>query len=97
MARGKALKVTFCDRSWLEFEWPLTIIASRYSGTYEGGKYLAFPLCATRLDEEIYGDDTDCDWWFTEYRLEPIGRGATPDKALKDLRARVGGLARRKR
>lgn len=40
--------------------WPVTIIKSRYGGTYSGGRYHAWNHYAWDIPREAYGDDTTC-------------------------------------
>lgn len=78
--------------------YPLTIIMSRYGGTYSGGKYVAFNETndSGTLDDAI-GDDCSCAGFFSDIE-NPIkninnifgekiycGRGDTPNEALEDL------------
>lgn len=72
--------------------WPVTIIKSRYGGGYEGGPWLAFNCEYWQVPEAVYGDDISCSTFFTEYERSnrkknplKIGRGDTPDEALKNL------------
>lgn len=72
--------------------WPVTIVTARYQGGYEGGKWLAFNMEYGNVPEAVYGDDISCANFFDEYNKSnrkknplKIGRGDTPDDALKDL------------
>lgn len=73
--------------------WPVTIITARYQGNYEGGhRWLAFNCEYWKVPMEVYGDDISCATFFDAYdksnrKKNPlkIGRGDTPDEALKDL------------
>jgi hypothetical protein len=68
--------------------YPIIITQSRYSGTYEGGKWFAYhsdiPLTLAYYD---YIDGDDCyavDFWNSdESRL--FGIGDTPNEALEDM------------
>ena len=76
--------------SWL---YPVTIVMSRYQGTYEGAPWLAFPVDSEDLaDSDYAGEDSECMIFFSECeeRQVPIGRGATPDEALANLRTTLG-------
>jgi len=73
--------------------YPVTVFTSRYGGTYEGAPWIAVqlhvdPHIGGRQDEQsldgCQGDDVDCLMWY-ENVLIPIGRGDTPDEAVKDL------------
>lgn len=84
--------------------WPVTILPARYNGGYEGGKrWLAFNCEYWNVPNEVYGDDISCSTFFEMYeRMSPkqrqknplkIGRGDTPDEALKDLVAQYYGVS----
>jgi hypothetical protein len=71
--------------------FPVTIVMARYRGTYEGDRWLAFPIGAEDLSDSDYAaEDIECMLFFEEGedRKLAIGRGETPDKAMADLRAR---------
>jgi len=69
--------------------YPLTLIASRYRGTYEGASWVAFNDYPERLDGAM-GDDVTCVSFFRMYeRFKPIGRGETPQEAIRDLARQV--------
>jgi len=71
--------------------FPVTIVMARYRGTYEGDRWLAFPIGAEDLaDSDYAAEDIECMLFFEECeeRTLPIGRGETPDEARADLRAR---------
>ena len=64
--------------------WPITIIATRYNGGYEGGVWGALPVGPDEVPEEATGDDLECrEWW--ESPPFAVGVGATPDRALAAL------------
>ena len=64
--------------------WPITIVATRYQGGYEGGVWAALPVYPQELPEAAMGDDLDCQkWWDTPPFA--VGLGATPDRALAAL------------
>lgn len=72
--------------------WPVTIVKSRYQGSYEGGKWLALNVIYENVPRSIMCDDIACATFFDTYdksnkKKNPlkIGRGNTPDEALKDL------------
>ena len=72
--------------------YPLTIVAARYQGCYEGGRYLAFPCDPDAIPEGWDGGDMECAEWFAVADREPawpIGRGSTPNAAHDDLRKRL--------
>ena len=70
---------------WLENEYPLTIIHDRYSGTYSGAKFLAFPRNFNEIEEEVCGSDPEC-WMYWHEFEDFVGRGATIQEAVSDLR-----------
>lgn len=49
--------------------WPITIIASRYGGVYEGAKFLAFNLNFFEIPDAVHGDDISCSTWFVKSLL----------------------------
>ena len=64
--------------------YPVTIVTDRYGGTYSKGRWLAFNLPPNELPPEIDADDVTCyKFWKNTDIL--VGRGSTPDEALKDL------------
>lgn len=75
------------------------VLQARYSGTYEGGMWLAFPCGASTLAEPFWrgwrGSDVECFefWQQAEQEKWPIGRGPDPSAAYSDLVARVCELA----
>lgn len=65
------------------------ITEDRYTGTYSGGVWLAFPP-GESLDDidasDAFGGDTECrEFWEDESQSGHIGRGATPQAALDDM------------
>lgn len=62
--------------------YPVTIIAARYSGTYEGAAWVAFN--EYHVPDDAQADDVTCAVFFGSYD-KPLGRGRTPDAALRDL------------
>jgi hypothetical protein len=69
---------------WLHYHYPLTIIADRYSGTYSGGEFMAFPLEYTQIPEQVSGGDTECHM-FWAYNKIPVGKGISVEEAYKNL------------
>ncbi len=64
--------------------YPVTIARSRYGGTYEPGKWVAFPCDPEAVPEDWNADDVSCmEFWRT--RRHEVGGGDTPDEALEDL------------
>ena|SRR3990167_6856854 len=66
------------------FIYPCTIVPARYSGSYEGGSWLAFALQPDRLPPQWNGDDLSCSAFFQTF-IGPLGRGKSPEEALKNL------------
>ena len=67
--------------------WPVTIIATRYGGIYEGGEWAAFPLHPEQVPDDARADDITCPTWWEQY-ARFVGVGVTPDAALADLKAK---------
>lgn len=72
--------------------YPVTIMKARYQGCYEGGQWLAFNCDHYDVPMAVIEDDIACATFFDEYNKSnrkknqcKIGRGETPDEALKDL------------
>lgn len=65
--------------------YPIVIRQARYSGVYEGGKWLAFPNAEDGVPNAVFGDDEECASFFRSSRCSRVGRGDTPDKALADM------------
>lgn len=71
---------------WLQNEYPTTIVADRYGGTYSNGVWLAFPLDG--IPPEVDGGDIECMEFWQNYK-DPVGKGNTPDNALDNLRLQI--------
>ena len=70
--------------------YPVTIIATRYGGTYEGGRYAAFNMDEDDIPGEATAGDHECEtWWRDVAPGLPVGVGATPDAALVALSDRL--------
>ncbi len=82
--------------------YPVTIIKSRYSGAYEGGKWVAFNEDAySDLMHEALGDDMACADFFRDIDNPKVdmknvydqkiycGRGNTPQEAYDDLVSKI--------
>lgn len=77
--------------------YPVTITPARYAGTYEGGRWLAFPCEPGDLDRLCPAwDDSDVEcqefWNTADAGGWPIGRGLSPQAAHDDLLARLARL-----
>lgn len=70
--------------TWLEHKYPCTILRDRYSGTYSGGLFVAFPLSPNDIPEDADGSDAGCGAF---YGREDIifGRGDSPDGAYWNM------------
>lgn len=68
--------------------YPVTIIATRYTGAYEGGPWAAFNCDPGDIPDDATGDDTDAFTWWRSPSV-PVGVGATPDEALAALIERM--------
>ncbi len=68
-----------------EFIYPVTILMDRYSGVYSGAAWTAFNLDPEDVPTGASGCDTVCaDFWEDTDLI--VGKGLTPDDALKDLK-----------
>lgn len=92
MARQRGLRRQEEERRrrewWLENLYPVTIIADRYSGTYSGGRYVAFGLYADAIPEGATGGDIECAEFFASKDVI-YGVGETPNEALENLIVRM--------
>lgn len=70
--------------AWLGHKYPCTILRDRYSGTYSGGLFVAFPLSPNDIPAEADGSDADCAAF---YGREDIifGKGDSPDGAYWNM------------
>ena len=71
-------------KHWLEQKYPCTILRDRYSGTYSGGLFVAFPFSPNDIPAEADGSDIEC---ALLYGREDIifGKGETPDQAYWNM------------
>lgn len=79
--------------------YPLTLIRTRYGGSYEGGLWAAFNVEANRIPVDVEGGDPECAaWWAMAqanggvYGRDLFGAacvtvGDTPDEAIAKLAA----------
>ena len=74
--------------------YPVTIIATRYGGIYEGGAWAAFPLDFEQLPPQIDDDDVTCATWWSDYGYS-VGVGNSPNAALADLEAKTAANGKR--
>jgi len=76
--------------------YPVVIRQARYSGIYEGGKWIATASTSDIPEPEFYdyltGEDMDAINFFLSPGARYIGRGATPNEAYDDLMRRVKDL-----
>lgn len=73
---------------WLLNQYPLTIIADRYSGTYSGGEFTAWAEYPQNIPKEAMASDITCGlfWVNTDFI---VGRGSNPNAAVEDLINRI--------
>ena len=68
--------------------WPLTILATRKGGGYEGGAWAALPVAPQDIPEAVSGEGLEC-----QRRSESppfvVGLRATPDRSLAALDAAI--------
>lgn len=69
--------------------YPVTITMSRYGGTYERGRWVAWPLDPDRLPQGWDDEDMPCRQFWQSY-TGPVGGGDTPQEALDDLIKQTG-------
>lgn len=72
--------------------YPCAIVNDRYTGTYSGGEWVAFPLEAA--PDGCAADDGDTVEFWSGYVARPeypVGLGNTPAEALADLEAKARG------
>jgi hypothetical protein len=65
--------------------YPLTVTPDRYSGTYSGGKWLAFNLLPGEVHPRVHGNDLECSFFWEYADKTKIGLGDTPEEAIKNL------------
>ena len=72
---------------------PMTLVACRYGGVYEHGRFAAFPVDVDALPEGLNDGDRECDefWTNAREREHEIGVGDTPNEAYEDLLRRLRG------
>jgi hypothetical protein len=76
----------------------VTIVTSRYGGTYEPGVWLAFPYWPEDIPPDWNADDVTCAAFFADpVRIEEIGGGDTLQAAYDDLCHRRAARRRRLR
>ena len=70
--------------------YPITIVQDRYGGTYSGAAFLCFGCEFYEIPEEVNGDDIESITFWDITNLKTyhadlhIGKGETPDAALRD-------------
>ncbi|MCJ0868111.1 hypothetical protein [Streptomyces sp. AP-93] len=65
----------------------VTVIEARYGGTYEGGRWVAFPVPPDRVPDAAFGDDNTCQEFYIKPPF-PVGAGDSPEAARADLEAK---------
>lgn len=100
---GPVIKVSLTARTTVSeqgfgYEWstyPCTIVPARYSGGYEGGAWLCFPVKPSDLYRPVFedwdGSDIECPqfWGVVRDQGWPVGRGDSPSGAYTDLVAQL--------
>lgn len=76
-------------KSLLETHYPCTIVCDRYSGSYSGGIWTAWPMYHWEIPQEIEGSDPECMKFWNEYDKSFVGIGNTPDSAMMDLELKL--------
>ena len=71
----------------IEDIYPLTIVCDRYTGSYSGGKYLAFNMDAWQVSKlPIDDSDVECrDFWYSDAKNYIVGKGDTINESVVDL------------
>ena len=70
--------------------YPITIVQDRYGGTYSGAAFLCFGCEYYEIPQEVNGDDIEAMIFWDNTNLNTyhanlrIGKGETPDDALRD-------------
>lgn len=72
--------------------YPCTIIPTRYGGSYEGGSWAAFPCHPEAIPWQVSGGDPDAWEWWDSCESNYVGRGASPEEALTDLKRRLAAV-----
>lgn len=71
--------------------YPLTIVSDRYGGTYSGGDFTTWNMDYYEIQTDPAEDDVTCMmFWVTTDIV--VGRGATPQEAVDDLKRRLEAL-----
>lgn len=70
--------------------YPLTIIKDRYTGCYSGGEYTAWNLDFYEIPADIDDEDVECKLFWDNNTI-PVGKGETPEEAIKNLEELLKG------
>lgn len=68
--------------------YPVTVVKTRYSGVYEGGRWAAFPVEAHDVPMQASDDDVTCMMWWAE-NGDYVGIGVDPIAAIEDLESKI--------
>jgi hypothetical protein len=68
--------------------YPVTIVTTRYRGTYEGGEWAAFNLDPQDIPAGWDGSDEHAAAWWAHPPV-PVGVGASAEAAWIDLASKV--------
>lgn len=72
---------------------PLTIVRDRYCGTYSGALFTAWNMDADDVPVDINCGDCSCDrFWKEKSAGYPVGKGATIQEAVDDLKNQLATL-----
>ena len=69
--------------------YPLTVLSDRYNGCYSGGRWTAWNKYPDDIPYGPFGDDTSCMEFWRDERSFPVGVGATPGAAIRDLKGKM--------
>ena len=67
--------------------FPCTVVSDRYGGTYSGGPWTAWRLDPDEVPLEVGAGDRECAVFWGGYAGR-VGKGRTPDEALRDLQSK---------
>jgi hypothetical protein len=72
-----------------QLPWVATITTSRYSGAYEGGRWVCFRAFHDELPSAPFEDDITAQAWWSDGEEETwVGRGDSPQEAFEDMMRR---------
>lgn len=92
LVEDQAVSVSAAEPRPYDYVSPVTIAPDRYTGTYSGGDWLAFPCEPWDVPERPFSDDVTAVGWWSNADAVPIGLGSTPDDAYADLFRRLEAI-----